>query len=1507
MNRILITIAFSSLYLGMFCQFSGRKFQKISVEQGVSSVSVRSVYQDKDGFIWVCTRNGIDRFDGYNFKKYELPINDSISIDNFERYFVDSEGYKYIGTRRRGFVVIDPISEKGSIYFHDKNNPSSISEDFIQDIYEDSKGQIWVSTLGGLNLFDKTSGKFKRLLHNPENDNSLSENRIYSIAESSEGQIWIATENRGVNVYDQSSDTYIHHRHDPSDPTTIAGDNIYDLTIDHLGRVWCASYGSGLSYYDPKQKRFFRINADDNNPSALSSQRVYCLELDAIQKGLWVGTQDKGVCYLDFETMNFTRYQHSPNDANSLATNDIDFIFSDQENNTWIATASHGLNMINPTSEQFKRLQYDPFDPSSIRSNQVKTIHEDIFENIWIGYVNKGVDRYDKNFKTVIRYSSEAKDSKYRISDNNINHITSDSKGNIVVSTKYGGVNIINSQGTGIKYYNTASNDTSSKLLDNWIFNCLVTANDEVYVASIEGIDVIENFEIREQIEVATSNIRSQHLYHLFEDSRGRIWIESAAKGLDRYDPKTGEIQAINNNFDPLFFENDLLWYTKENNIESFHLITEERNSYPLKEEIKIQDILIDQNENMWLSTLSGLWKHNIDSGRLHQFTRDDGMSTNLLSKGSIRSTKTGQLYFTSDQGIISFHPNDIQKSNFVPNIAITSLNYLSSKSKSTIPIEVNGINEKKEIRFPFHHNIISIDFAALSYSKTAKNKYRYKVDGLFDNWIDLQNERSITLTNLDPKTYTLRINGSSGDGIWNEEEKSLKITITPPWWKSTLAYISYVIALMLSIWAFTRYRINEQKRKLLEERKVVERLQEVDKLKDQFLANTSHELRTPLNGIIGLSESLRDGVAGKLSKEAISNLNMIIGSGKRLSNLVNDILDFSKLKNHELQLKLIGVDLRAATSIVISILRPLYSNKNLVIKNEISNDLPLVHADENRVQQILNNIIGNAIKFTHEGSVIISAEVKNGEVVTTISDTGIGIPEDKFDKIFQSFDQLDGDISREYGGSGLGLSVTKQLVEQHGGNITIDSILDKGTNVSFSLPISSQERDDKLVDIDHEVELVNELIDEEVEVQSNVQFGDDLQSPKILVVDDEPINRQVLLNHLALSGYKVTVVNDGPSAIEAIRNDDSFNLILLDVMMPRMSGLEVADVLRKEHSASELPIIMITAKNRVNDLVEGFNVGANDYLTKPVSKHELLSRIRTHLNLHNIHSATSKFVPDAFIKTVGRKSITEVRLGDYAEKEVSVLFTDIRDYTRLSEQMTPKDTFRFVKSYVGKMGPIIQKNNGFVNQYLGDGLMCIFDKNPDDALRACVEMQMIISDYNLTRIKKGRSEIRVGMGLYTGQLVMGIIGDEKRNEPTSISSSVNSASRIEGLTKHFGARILMAKESLDALEDPSNFNFRYLGKSKVKGQEHSIELYECINADSKDQFDKKLKSTNKFNQAIHDFIDGEFEKAKNSFEEIYLENVGDQVALYFLTKCNQFLNHGKPREWSGIIKMEVK
>jgi two-component system sensor histidine kinase ChiS len=590
----------------------------------------------------------------------------------------------------------------------------------------------------------------------------------------------------------------------------------------------------------------------------------------------------------------------------------------------------------------------------------------------------------------------------------------------------------------------------------------------------------------------------------------------------------------------------------------------------------------------------------------------------------------------------------------------------------------------------------------------------------------------------------------------------------------------------------------------------------------------------------------------------------------------------------------------------------PLLAGKKLALKNEIAKDIPAVDGDENRLQQILHNLIGNAIKFTESGSVTVSAKESNGMVEIAVADTGIGMPRDKFETIFQSFEQVEASIAREYGGTGLGLAITKQLVELHGGKIWVESEVGQGATFTFTLPKSEGK---PAAATAPELSRVRQIEKpptrpapvgggdyEQVasrQVANNSEF-------KILVVDDEPINQQVLANHLALAHYDFTQAFNGEEALKAI-DRKKFDLVLLDIMMPRMSGYEVCQRLRQKYLPAELPVIMVTAKDQVQDLLEGLNSGANDYLAKPFSKDELLARIKTHLNLLKINTAFGRFVPREFLRYLEKESAVDVKLGDHTQMEVTIFVSDIRGFTTISEKMTPAENFAFINEYFSIASPTVREHHGFVDRYTGDAIMALFPRKAEDAVNNSIATLKQLQGFNAERVKRNEPAINIGVGLHTGNLMLGIVGEQERMQGDIFSDTVNLTNRIEGLCKFYGASIVVSEITLNKLANRGDYHTRFLGKVQVKGKDVPISLYEVYNGDAEAIIELKLKTKGDFEEGLHYYFAKDFAEASVCFKNVLKANTADKTARLYLERSAQFMVQGVPEDWEGVEAMESK
>lgn len=727
--------------------------------------------------------------------------------------------------------------------------------------------------------------------------------------------------------------------------------------------------------------------------------------------------------------------------------------------------------------------------------------------------------------------------------------------------------------------------------------------------------------------------------------------------------------------------------------------------------------------------------------------------------------------------------------------------------------------------------------------------------------------------------------------------------------------------------------------------------LQRLDRVKDEFLANTSHELRTPLTGMIGLAEAIAEEVAGPVTSQQRSYLTAIVDSGRRLAKLVGDVLDVAKFREQGLELRLEPVDLAATIAAVLKIHGATAQKRGLTLSHVLAPDLPAVLADRDRLEQILHNLVNNALKFCEAGSVQVTAALAQAEpaadpraVMVTVQDTGIGIPRDRLGAIFEPFEQADGSTERRYGGTGLGLAIVKLLVERHGGSMEVRSELGRGTTFSFTLPLADPHvaiaappaiaptledpRNALRFDLDAPapaIALPSGPTDgpgprdraPEIKLDAERRFKRQLEPPeaapqspntdpgtdstdtgidtdprfRILIVDDEPINQTVLQAHLNPQIYETVVASSGPEAIAIVEGGFKPDLVLMDVMMPTMSGYEATAKLRDLYPANELPIVMLTAKNQIEDIVQGLDAGANDYLSKPISRQELLARLGTHIKLSSITLAYSRFVPHEFLELLEKDSILDVRLGDQVERTMAVLFADIRAFTALSEQMTPSENFRFINAYLSRMEPAIAQHRGFIDKFIGDAIMALFPHGPDDAVKAAIAMLDHLEGYNRDRAHHNRIPIEIGVGINAGPMRLGTVGGSRRMNGTAISDAVNLASRIEALTKHYATPILVSHHAFSLMDNPAQFDLRFIDREAVRGRKQPVAVFEILNGLPPEQRQLKLAGRATFEAAVWLYHRQHYGDAAEALAHYLKTYPDDRAAQFYLKRATARLS----------------
>jgi len=1220
----------------LYGQEDNIRFKRISIEQGLSEVSVNCILHDKKKFMWFGTQDGLNRYDGYEFKIFKNIPNKSETIsDNFIlALFEDDDGKIWIGTDNGGLSIFDPLKNNFSLYPLDIER--ELNHNGIRCIFKDHEKCLWIGTYGsGLYRIIRKFNCKDSIMHYSmkNNENSINSDFITSICELRDDLLAIGTRGGGLNIFNLTNNTFVHLRHLDNE-NSLCNNNINIIYKDSSNYLWIGT-DDGLDLYNYEKNLFIDY---DKKEKQLIHNKVKSIFEDQ-QKRLWIGTE-VGLNLLDRANSKFLYFKYDDADMHSLIHNDVLSIVEDDSGILWIGTGG-GISLYYPRTEQFKMYRKKADKSNSLIYNDIWAICEDRYGDFWIGTFGKGVDQYNRKDNKFKNYST----NDLTLNNNDVRAIFEDESGEIWIGTYGGGILKLDRKNKRFISFKDLINTNS--MIDNYVM-CIHEDSERIlwigtYYGGLYEIDqnrkTVTNYYHKKNGKNKNETLNHNIVRTIFKDSHGTIWIGTNG-GLNKFSRETKKFFS--------YHHNDLSPNSLSHN--RVRCIHEDKNktlwigtlggglnkmfdsnagvfkSYNEKDGLPnniIYAIVEDDTGALWLSTNKGISKFDPKNDQFSNFDEDDGLQSNEFNAGAYyRNNKTGEIFFGGINGFNSFFPKDISADKYIPSVVITgfliSNKYVGPGNNDYISLLKKPIVETKFIKLSYQNNFFSFEFAALHYASPMKNRYQYKMEGFDKEWIetDAKNRRA-TYTNLPAGDYVFKVKGSNKDGIWNKKETSIKIRILPPWWATWWAYTFYIFIIMLLIsWGIWLHF-----KKLNIEHSLNEQLKRNDKIKDEFLSNTSHELRTPLNGIIGIAESLLNGATGPLSPETKDNLSMIYSSGKRLAYLVNDILDFASLKNNNLKLQKKTVDLRTLTDIVIRITSPLRYMKKIELKNNIGTDFPFVDADENRLQQILCNLIGNAIKFTEIGTVQIDVITKDFMAYVTVSDTGIGIPEDKYEFIFQGFSQIESSATRTHEGTGIGLSITKKLVELHGGKIFVDSQVGQWSKFTFSIPLSDKliakqsiyEANAKFIPLD-ECLLEFSVYREQKNIEDNPKTGE----YHILVVDDDPLNRRVVRNIFHLEKIDVTEASSGDEALRIIKNDSSIDLVLLDIMMPRLSGYDVCKKIREQWSSIELPILFLTAKGQETDMVQAFSIRANDFITKPIVKGELLARVYNCLHLKN-------------------------------------------------------------------------------------------------------------------------------------------------------------------------------------------------------------------------------------------------------------------------------------------------
>ncbi|MFO1390140.1 diguanylate cyclase [Cellvibrio sp.] len=1199
---------------------------------------INSIAQDTQGFMWFGGASGLARYDGYEVILFRHTESDATSISDsyINRIMLARDGSLWVATRK-GLNIYD---SRTRTFTHFKVSTTDASANDVTWVHEDRKGAMWLGTRAGLFSFDRNKKLATKIVDKAHGNTSETSQVVWSLADDLSGNIWVAYQSFGVSSYDPRTGEFKSFMRDPKLPNAHGYNDTRRLYVDNENRVMAATYGDGLYEFNTTRQQFEKISHDSSEKGATvwsmlvdinnnlwvgdgshvhmrpandnKFHRYFYSDLDPSSPGnyvvneifedragdLWFGYFPSGIDVVDRQASAFNNYGYSSTNPNSITDGGVSAVSEDDAGNLWVG-AGYGLNYFNRSTQQFTRYSFDPANPKGLSGSTILSIAKSATHNIWLGIWSGGLNMLNTKTGEFKHYLPDPKNPN-SLHGREVWSVIEDHKGYLWLATEKG-LNKFDPATETFEYFlPSAEQLEGEKVLYSRVV--LEDSKHRLWFGGVRGLFLFDRDKkqfTRYKHDLADpSSISADFVLNVYEDRRGRLWVGTDGGGLNLFEPATGKFTA--------FTVKDGL----ADNV--------------------VAGITEDENGLLWLGTQKGISQFDPEKHSFRSFDKHHGLSDNLFNRNAALYTRQGDIFMGNSKGFTLFKAGDIKSNTYAPNIVLTNLTI----ENKPVSVGVEGspltkaIEATSSLRLTHKDAVFALEFSALSFHHAEDNQYAYRLLGFEQNWNYVGTRRSATYTNLNSGTYVFEVKGSNNDGVWSTYPATLKIEILPPYWRTWWAYCFYLALIAALIYWFVhvqRLKLSFQMEKLERERVLVKRLTQIDKLKDEFLANTSHELRTPLNGIIGLAESLRDGVAGDVSPKMKYHLSLIADSGRRLAGLVNDILDFSQLKNKGITLHKKPVDIKVLVDVVLTLSRPLVADKSVIFANNVPKDLPSAYADEDRVLQILHNLVGNAIKFTDRGVISVTATLQGDFIQIEVGDTGIGIPSDRQSDIFESFTQLEGGVERTQSGAGLGLSVTKQLVELHGGSIRVESVLGVGSTFYFTLPMS--------YDLPQEVQ-ANTYYLPGGDNQKLHYAGDKSASVinqhknNILIVDDDLINRQVITNYLVMQNYNVLEASCAEDALKIVATE-SIDLVLLDIMMPRISGYETCKILRETYATHELPIILLTARNQMNDLVMGFEAGANDFMVKPISKETLIARVTTHLQLHDVMRNLDKKVAE--------------------------------------------------------------------------------------------------------------------------------------------------------------------------------------------------------------------------------------------------------------------------------------